>query len=170
MRRRKLILVLALLLLTPALAKVTSTKIKSTANWAIVDADGINAPVSMDADKDGICFRYKRNRPTRFRYTLPLKDFQKLEIEVKSNRAMSLELRLTDESGAHFHYEMPLEENDWSQLTVTPADLIPDTDKNPLNPAGVMNELYLADTAGKTGEKGSNTLTIRKVRIETPGD
>ena len=194
MKTRCLIFALALACLAPAVADVeVFHRFKSTANWALIDADGLSAPASLDAEKAGIRCGYQRGRDTQFRYTLPLKEFQKLEIEVMSHQAITLELLLTDESGVRYRYEAPLEAGDWETVTVRPGDLAAVGRSQSLDPAKVVNEILLAETAkpedaaprGETPENATpmdetpegavpedetarNTLTIRKIRVEKP--
>lgn len=168
MRLLSVFFALALMLGTPVLAEAKVYKIKGTANWAILDAEGINAPVSMDGGKEGIRLQYERGRPTQFRFTLPLKEFSKLELEIKSEQAITLDLLVLDESGGKYSYTTPLEAGDWAHLTVMPQDLIPEGEEKSLNSGQVMNEFRLAEPTGGSETAGRNTLTIRKVRVETP--
>lgn len=168
MRLLSVFLGLALMLGTPVLAEAKVYKIKSTANWAILDAEGINAPVSMDGGKEGIRFQYERGRPTQFRFTLPLKEFAQLEVEIRSEQAITLDLLVLDEGGGKYRYSTPLEAGDWAHLTVKPQDLIPEAQENLLSPDQVSNEFRLTEPLGAIEVSGRNTLTIRKVRVETP--
>lgn len=137
---------------------------KLTGSWAVLDFAGGTPPSDSLSARDGVRFRYQRERLLGLAHPVLLTELRELRLSLRSDHSGVLAIVLEDRDGAGFNYPIVVKAGQTTSVRVRPADFKLNEDarvKKPrLDAARLGAGFAIIDLGALTGAKGENSITI----------